>query len=249
MFLVLWGFEVKPGCEQRFERVYGPGVTGIPCFGAIPTMREVICSATLGNRAFTSLPTTGFRANRTKNFCRPGHRIQTLGRDRRRTDREGAARRLVRTIDETLNRATLTVSCLDGAQTFETLRKAQSVHHWLYLAPERYQTVCRNRVAECCGVPAARTRLRRQDSRCEPRLPSWQAIRWRSSPPLKTSLWMLVSCLGRQRSTPGSGENVAAASLMTVAFTRLASRAAGSAWRTSFRHRSMISCRGFCNRS
>ena len=25
MFLVLWQFEVKPGCEQRFERVYGPG--------------------------------------------------------------------------------------------------------------------------------------------------------------------------------------------------------------------------------
>jgi len=28
---------------------------------------------------------------------------------------------------------------------------------------------------------------------------------------------MAVCCLGRQRSTPGSGENVAAASLMTVA--------------------------------
>ncbi len=25
MFLVLWEYEVKPGCEQRFERVYGPG--------------------------------------------------------------------------------------------------------------------------------------------------------------------------------------------------------------------------------
>ena len=25
MFLVLWEFEVKPGCEERFERVYGPG--------------------------------------------------------------------------------------------------------------------------------------------------------------------------------------------------------------------------------
>jgi len=24
MFLVLWEFEVKPGCEQCFERVYGP---------------------------------------------------------------------------------------------------------------------------------------------------------------------------------------------------------------------------------
>jgi len=24
MFVVLWEFEVKPGCEERFERVYGP---------------------------------------------------------------------------------------------------------------------------------------------------------------------------------------------------------------------------------
>jgi hypothetical protein len=25
MFLALWEFEVKPGCENRFESVYGPG--------------------------------------------------------------------------------------------------------------------------------------------------------------------------------------------------------------------------------
>src|SRR5262249_50451116 len=25
MFVVLWEFEVKPGCENRFETVYGPG--------------------------------------------------------------------------------------------------------------------------------------------------------------------------------------------------------------------------------
>jgi heme-degrading monooxygenase HmoA len=25
MFLALWEFHVKPGCEERFERVYGPG--------------------------------------------------------------------------------------------------------------------------------------------------------------------------------------------------------------------------------
>jgi hypothetical protein len=25
MFVVLWEYEVKPGCEKRFERVYGPG--------------------------------------------------------------------------------------------------------------------------------------------------------------------------------------------------------------------------------
>jgi heme-degrading monooxygenase HmoA len=25
MFVALWEFEVKPGCEERFQRVYGPG--------------------------------------------------------------------------------------------------------------------------------------------------------------------------------------------------------------------------------
>ena len=25
MFLILWEFEVKPGCEQSFESAYGPG--------------------------------------------------------------------------------------------------------------------------------------------------------------------------------------------------------------------------------
>jgi hypothetical protein len=25
MFVVLWEYEVKPGCEQEFEKVYGPG--------------------------------------------------------------------------------------------------------------------------------------------------------------------------------------------------------------------------------
>jgi hypothetical protein len=33
MFLVLWEFEVKPGCEQRFEKVYGPGGDWDSLFG------------------------------------------------------------------------------------------------------------------------------------------------------------------------------------------------------------------------
>src|SRR6266850_944944 len=57
------------------------------------------------------------------------------------------------------------------------------------------------------------------------------------------------SCFGRQRSTPGSAENVAAASFMTVAFTNSASRAAGSACRTSSKHRSIISWRDLCSKS
>src|SRR5579872_5973814 len=66
--------------------------------------------------------------------------------------------------------------------------------------------------------------------------------------PARKSLLTAVSCFGRHRSTPGCGENVAAASLMTVAFTRFASRAPGRTWRTSARQRSMISWRGFWRR-
>ncbi len=40
-------------------------------------------------------------------------------------------------------------------------------------------------------------------------------------------LCMPASCAGRQRSTPGSGENVALTSLITVAFRSFASRVAG----------------------
>src|SRR5271155_1577759 len=61
--------------------------------------------------------------------------------------------------------------------------------------------------------------------------------------PARNILSMGDFCCGRQRSTPGSGEKEAAVSLMTVAFTSGASRDLGSAWRTSFSTKSIISCR------
>ena len=33
MFVILWEFEVKPGCEQSFESAYGPGG---PWISALP---------------------------------------------------------------------------------------------------------------------------------------------------------------------------------------------------------------------
>ncbi len=33
MFLVLWEFEVKRGCEERFEKVYGPAGDWVRLFG------------------------------------------------------------------------------------------------------------------------------------------------------------------------------------------------------------------------
>jgi len=40
MFLVLWEFDVKPGCELRFESVYGPDGDWAELFRLDPNYRE-----------------------------------------------------------------------------------------------------------------------------------------------------------------------------------------------------------------
>jgi len=40
MFLVLWEFDVKPGCEARFESVYGPDGDWAELFRLDPNYRE-----------------------------------------------------------------------------------------------------------------------------------------------------------------------------------------------------------------
>jgi heme-degrading monooxygenase HmoA len=40
MFLILWEFEVKPGGEERFEKVYGPGGDWARLFRSGPDYRE-----------------------------------------------------------------------------------------------------------------------------------------------------------------------------------------------------------------
>jgi hypothetical protein len=46
MFLVLWEFEVKPECEERFERVYGTGGDWDSLFRRDSHMSGASCSAT-----------------------------------------------------------------------------------------------------------------------------------------------------------------------------------------------------------
>ena len=72
MFVVLWEYEVKPGCGQAFEKVYGPAATGTLCFAAKRTMLELPCSATRLDRKFISRPTIGIPVSLTKNFCERG---------------------------------------------------------------------------------------------------------------------------------------------------------------------------------
>ena len=40
MFVTLWEFEVKPGCEERFETVYGPLGEWARLFARDPLYRE-----------------------------------------------------------------------------------------------------------------------------------------------------------------------------------------------------------------
>jgi heme-degrading monooxygenase HmoA len=40
MFLVLWEFEVKQGCEERFEKVYGPAGDWATLFRTVPHFQE-----------------------------------------------------------------------------------------------------------------------------------------------------------------------------------------------------------------
>ncbi|HYT19874.1 MAG TPA: antibiotic biosynthesis monooxygenase [Candidatus Polarisedimenticolia bacterium] len=40
MFVALWEFEVKPGCEKRFENAYGPGGDWVRLFRSDSNYRE-----------------------------------------------------------------------------------------------------------------------------------------------------------------------------------------------------------------
>ena len=39
MFVALWEFEVKPGCEEKFEKVYGAGGAWAKLFGRVADYR------------------------------------------------------------------------------------------------------------------------------------------------------------------------------------------------------------------
>src|SRR5271156_1052042 len=67
--------------------------------------------------------------------------------------------------------------------------------------------------------------------------------------PARKRLSTELLCGGRQRSTPGAGENVALTSLITVALRNCAPRVAGKTSARSRRQRSIISRRDFCTRS
>jgi len=66
MFLVLWEFEVKPGREQRFQKVYGPGGDWDSLFHSDPNHAETRLFQTRRGAVCTSLLTTGFPEKLTR---------------------------------------------------------------------------------------------------------------------------------------------------------------------------------------
>jgi heme-degrading monooxygenase HmoA len=42
MFLALWEFDVKPGCDERFESVYGPGGEWAQLFQSDPAYQRTL---------------------------------------------------------------------------------------------------------------------------------------------------------------------------------------------------------------
>jgi hypothetical protein len=49
MFLALWEFEVKPGYEERCEKVYAPTVTGPGSFEPTPIIKRLVSYSTLSS--------------------------------------------------------------------------------------------------------------------------------------------------------------------------------------------------------
>ncbi len=74
MFVALWEYEVKPGCEERFENAYGPGGEWCGCSGATQTTSRLDCCVIPFVLQFTSRSISGIRARRMKVFCRSAKR-------------------------------------------------------------------------------------------------------------------------------------------------------------------------------
>jgi hypothetical protein len=70
MFLVLWEYEVKPGYEERFERVYGPGDDWDSLFQRDASYAGTHLFRDMSSPACISLPIAGVPEKRMKSFFR-----------------------------------------------------------------------------------------------------------------------------------------------------------------------------------
>src|SRR6266849_6566322 len=242
MFLVLWEYEVKSGSEKQFEDVYGPAGDWARLFRTDSHYREtrLLCDPFPFERLSHARFLDVARLLRKIHGCSQS-RIPGDRRPRRKAHCERTPPWRLRNGDS-MNRCQFSI----GVNQFSP-RSAGSRDFPSHMAtnPSGSRSGWRN----FRGAPATRSTASaaRYPLRTAPSIVAGQPVADQS--PARNNPRTDVSCFGRQRSTPGSGENVAAASLITVAFTNCASRAAGSACRTSLRQRSMISWRDFGNKS
>jgi hypothetical protein len=97
MFLVLWEFEVKPECEERFERVYGTGGDWDSLFRRDSHHeRSELFRDTDRSRIYLTADYWKSRKSYEEFLRDRGGRIQENRFDRRRIDCERAAHRIVR---------------------------------------------------------------------------------------------------------------------------------------------------------
>src|SRR6266852_4752241 len=242
MFLVLWEYEVKSGSEKQFEDVYGPAGDWARLFRTDSHYREtrLLCDPFPFERLSHARFLDVARLLRKIHGCSQS-RIPGDRRPRRKAHCERTPPWRLRNGDS-MNRCQFSI----GVNQFSP-RSAGSRDFPSHMAtnPSGSRSGWRN----FRGVPATRSTASaaRYPLRTAPSIVAGQPVAVQS--PARNNPRTDVSCFGRQRSTPGSGEKVAAASLITVAFTNCASRAAGSAWRTSLRQKSIISWRDFGSKS
>ncbi len=126
-----------------------------------------------------------------------------------------------------------------GVRPYDHCLLAARCFHQNFDSPSNGKSACRSFAA--CPNSARTDSAARYPLRTAPSIVEGHPVCVQS--PERNKFSIDVFCGGRQRSTPGSGENVAFTSLMTVAFNTFASRVSGSTSAISRRRSSIISRR------
>ena len=153
MFLVLWEFDVKQGCEERFESVYGPRAIGSGCSFVTMLTSELSSCAIRLDRELTSLWTSGLPRTRTnRSGKRTWKRIQRSTNNARslplRNARSAPSSRSPK-IPKASKGLDYTSPHFDWTQ-----QRARLLHAFAHSGtkPSGFRSGCRNSL----GVPAAR---------------------------------------------------------------------------------------------
>jgi len=97
MFVALWEYEVKPGCEERFENAYGPGGEWVRLFRSDSNYKETrLLRDAFRPAIFLTFDFWNSREAYQKIYGSPPERIQEAGRCGGRANSQRKAGWLVR---------------------------------------------------------------------------------------------------------------------------------------------------------